>query len=108
MQGIAELQDDDAFLALLDLPELATTTDIASQSVSNKRNNFVDTKAEVTIVNKPIETKVEVNNSFKPYNYLHYIDKKGDSVEIIKGCMVSFASKLRVVDARSWSVKVFI
>jgi len=93
LQDFAESQDDEAFLASIDLPELAAPTNVASQSVSN------------------IDKTPEVNNANKPYNYIINIDKKVDSVEIVKGCMVSLASKLIIVEGNSgkaWNVKVLL
>ena len=100
-QAFAEFQDDDAFLASIDLPELAAPPNVASQSVSYssaKPNNYIDNKPEVSKANKP-------------YNYIINIDKKVDSVEIVKGCMVSLASKLNIVEGTSgkgWTVKVLL
>ena len=85
MQAFAEFQDDDEFLASIDLLELAAPPNVASQSISH--------------------------NGAKPNNYIINIDKKVDSVEIVKGCMVSLASKLIIVEGTSgkaWNVKVLL
>jgi len=50
-----------------------------------------------------------VTNSFKPYTYFVNVDRTSDGVEIIKGCIVTLASKLTIADThggRVWSVKV--
>ena len=54
-------------------------------------------------------TLTQSNPSFKPYNYFVNVDKTSDAIEIIKGCIVSLASKLTVKEeasGRVWSVKV--
>ena len=100
-QAFANFQDDDAFLASIDLLELAAPPNVASQSISHngaKPNYYIDKKPEVS-------------NTNKPYNYIINIDKKVDSVEIVKGCMVSLASKLIIVEGTSgkaWNVKVLL
>ena len=48
------------------------------------------------------------NANSKPYTYLCQVAKNTDTVETVKGCMVSLASKLNTVEGvtgRTWQVK---
>ncbi len=81
-------QDDDAFLASIDLPGLPLQTTTTPTEVAATGAN---------------------TNNFKPFTYFYNVDRTVDGVEIIKGCIVTLASKLTIIEDVSgtvWSVKV--
>ena len=80
-------ENDDAYFASSNDMSVASST----QMVSNSQNSSSSSN----------------NSSCKPYTYLCHIAKNTDTVEVVKGCMVSLASKLNHVESvtgRDWQV----
>ena len=83
-----------------------TSFQMASQLLAPKNPPETTTQANASTSSNFVKS----SSSLKPFTYFANVDKtSGTAVEIIKGCIITLASKLSVVEeanGRVWSVKV--
>jgi len=90
--------EDDDFFNSVDIPE-----DVPLQRVAPKRSLAGNSKIETTSPTSNI-----TNRSTKPFEYLKNIPDSDEELHIIKGCIVTLATKLNVSPKKEWILSVII
>ena len=66
-------------------------------------------------MNQPLDTNIKpktspvLSNKTKPFEYLKNIqNNRGDSIQVIKGCIVTLSTKLGFKQGKTWNLSVIV